>query len=195
MSNFKKVLATLVVVGAIGAIAAFGTFSAFSSTTSNPGNEFQAGTVTLSDNDSGTALYNNLAAKPGTTVTKCINVTYTGSLDADVKLYVPESIGALGAYTDLTITPGTQTTPSFPSCTGFTPASGGSIFNGTLSAFATAHNAWSNGLGTYPSGATKWTTNNNVVYQITATVDAATPDTAQGATTNSHSLTWQSQSQ
>src|SRR5436309_10541559 len=106
MSNFKKVLATLVVVGVVGVLAAFGTFSAFSSTTSNPGNEFKAGTVTLADNDTGTALYNNQAAKPGTTVTSCINVTYTGSLDADVRLYVPDTIGALGPYTNLTITPG-----------------------------------------------------------------------------------------
>ena len=195
MSNLKKVLATLVVVGVVGVLAAFGTFSAFSSTTSNPGNEFKAGTVTLADNDSGTALYNNQAAKPGTTVTKCINVTYTGTLDSDVRLYVPETIGALGPYTDLTITPGTQTSPSFPSCTGFTADSGGAIFNGTLSAFATAHSSWSNGLATYPSGQTKWSTNNNVVYQVTATVDAATPDSAQGATTNAHSLTWQSQNQ
>src|SRR5206468_3518155 len=103
MSKMKKVLATLVVVGVVGVLAAFGTFSAFSSTTSNPGNEFKAGTVTLADNDTGTALYNNQAAKPGTTVTSCINVTYTGSLDADVRLYVPDTIGALGPYTNLTI--------------------------------------------------------------------------------------------
>jgi predicted ribosomally synthesized peptide with SipW-like signal peptide len=195
MSNLKKVLATLVVVGAVGGLAALGTFSAFSSTTSNPGNEFQAGTVTLTDNDSGSAFYNNLAAKPGDSVTKCINVTYTGSLDSDVKLYVPETIGALGPYVNLTITPGTQASPSYPSCTGFTPASGGAIYSGTLSAFATAHSSWSNGLATYPSGQTKWSTNNNVVYQVTAQVDPSTPGTAQGATTNSHSFTWQSQNQ
>jgi predicted ribosomally synthesized peptide with SipW-like signal peptide len=195
MTKFKKVLATMVVLGAVGGLAAFGTFSAFSSTTSNPGNEFQAGTVSLSDNDSGTAIYNNTNAKPGDSVTKCINVTFTGSLDSDVRLYVPEAIGALGPYVNLTITPGTQTSPSFPSCTGFTPASGGAIYSGTLAAFATAHNAWSNGLSTYPSGQTKWSTNNNVVYQVTASVDANTPSTSGGATTNSHSLTWQAQNQ
>jgi predicted ribosomally synthesized peptide with SipW-like signal peptide len=194
MSNLKKVLATLIVVGAIGGLAAFGTFSAFSSTTSNPGNEFTAGTVSIGDNDAGSALYSFTNAKPGDSVTKCINVTYTGSLDSDVKLYVPEAIGSLGSNVNLTITPGTQSSPSFPSCTGFTPASGGSIFSGTLSAFASAHNSWANGLATSPSGASKWTTSNNVVYQVTAQLDPSVSGSG-GGTTGTHSVTWEARNQ
>jgi hypothetical protein len=150
--------------------------------------------VTLSDNDSNTAVYNFPNAKPGDTVTKCLNVSYTGSLDSDVKLYVPEAIGALGANVNLTITPGTQASPSFPSCTGFNPDSGGAIYTGTLSAFASAHSSWANGLATTPPSLTKWSAGNSAVYQITATLDSGVTGTG-GGTTNSHSLTWESRNQ
>ena len=51
----RKLLATLAVVGVLGSLAAYGTFSAFSASTSNTGNTFAAGTVTIGDNDGGTA--------------------------------------------------------------------------------------------------------------------------------------------
>src|SRR4051812_43041880 len=118
MSQARKVLLTLLVVGATGGLAAFGVYSAFSSTTSNAGNTFAAGTVTVGDNDVNAALYQLTNQKPGVTTDKCIKVTYTGSLDADVRLYTTDAISAagLGQYVNLTVTPGTQASPSFPSC-------------------------------------------------------------------------------
>ncbi len=65
MNKTTKILRTLVVVGVVGGLAALGVFSAFSSQTDNPGNVVTAGSVTLTDNDSGTALYNIPAGKPG----------------------------------------------------------------------------------------------------------------------------------
>jgi len=53
MSTTRKMLLTLLLVGVVGATAGLGTFSAFSSTTDNTGNNFTAGSVTLSDNDAG----------------------------------------------------------------------------------------------------------------------------------------------
>jgi predicted ribosomally synthesized peptide with SipW-like signal peptide len=196
MSNRSKVLRTLLVLGIVACIAGAGVFSAFSSQTENPGNIVTAGTVKLEDNDGGTALYSLTAAKPGDSKTSCINVTYVGSLPATVKLFTPSTIGELGPYVNLKIEAGTQTTPSFPSCTGFTPASSGAtVFEGTLSAFATEHNSFATGITTNPASQTKWETNNAVVYQVTATLSASAPEAAQGKSTNAHVIRWEAQNQ
>ena len=197
MGRKEKLLLSFLLVGVLGGLAGLGVFGAFTSTTSNANNSFSAGTVTIGDNDANSALYSVTNAKPNQSVTSCIKVTYTGSLAADVHIYTPSTIGALGPYIDLTITPGTQTgTPTFPSCTGFTADSGGALYTGTLSAFATAHNTYANGVVDYPGTvATAWNTNDSVVYQFTATLDSAAPDTAQGATTGSHTFTWEAHNQ
>ena len=57
MSRGRKTLLSLLLVGTIGTVAGIGTFSAFSATTVNAGNVFAAGTVSISDNDAGAAMY------------------------------------------------------------------------------------------------------------------------------------------
>jgi hypothetical protein len=148
--------------------------------------------VTLTDNDSGTALYNLTAAKPGDASTpKCINVSYSGSLDADVKLYTPSTIGALGPYVNLKIEAGTQATPSFPSCTGFVSET--TLYDGALSSFPTSYGS---GVSDYPGLlATKWANGDSVVYRVTATLSSSAPDSAQGTTTGSHTLRWEAHNQ
>jgi len=196
MSNRTKVLRTLVVLGVLACIAGAGVFSAFSSQTDNPGNVVTAGTVKLGDNDEGSALYALTAAKPGDSQASCIKVTYTGSLDANVRIYTPSTIGELGSSVNLKVEPGTQTTPSFPSCSGFTPDSGGPLFEGTLAAFATEHNSFATGVADNPGTvATKWATNDAVVYRVTATLSASAPDSAQGKTTGAHIIRWEAQNQ
>lgn len=196
MSNRSKVLRTLLVLGIVACIAGAGVFSAFSSQTENSGNVITAGTVTLEDNDGGTALYVMNAAKPGESKTSCIKVTYKGSLPATVKLFTPSAIGELGPYVNLKVEAGTQTTSTFPSCTEFTPASSGAtVYEGTLSAFATEHATFANGITTNPASATKWETNNSVVYRFTATLSATAPEAAQGKTTGSHLFRWEAQNQ
>ena len=61
--------------------------SAFSATTANPTNSWATGTVVLSDDDTGAAMFNATGLKPGSTAEKCIVVTYTSSLAATVMLY------------------------------------------------------------------------------------------------------------
>jgi predicted ribosomally synthesized peptide with SipW-like signal peptide len=196
MNNRTKILRTMVVLGIVACIAGAGVFSAFSSQTDNPGNVVTAGTVTLADNDAGSALYSLTAAKPGDSQTSCIKVTYSGSLNASVKVYTPSTIGELGPSVNLKIEPGTQASPSFPSCTGFTPDAGGALFEGTLSAFAAEHNAYANGVVDNPgTSATKWVTNDSVVYRVTATLSAAAADSAQGKTTGTHIIHWEAQNQ
>jgi Camelysin metallo-endopeptidase len=195
MRTSTKVLLTALCVGALGSLAAMGVFGAFSSTTTNAGNNITAGTVAIADNDAGAAMYSLTNAKPGESVSKCIKVTYTGSLDADVHIYTTSTIGSLGQYVELTITPGSQTTPSFPSCTGFTADSGGALYSGTLANFASTKNSYANGVVDYPGTGTKWATNESVVYQVTATLQSSAPESAQGATTGAHTFTWEARNQ
>lgn len=195
MRTSTKVLLTALCVGALGSLAAMGVFGAFSSTTTNAGNTITAGTVAIADNDAGAAMYSIAGAKPGESVSKCIKVTYTGSLDADVRIYTGSTIGSLGQYVDLTITPGTQTTSTFPSCTGFTADPGGAIYTGTLQNFGSTKNTYANGVADYPGSGTKWATNESVVYQVTAALQSSAPDAAQGLTTGAHTFTWEARNQ
>src|SRR6266540_7363745 len=98
----RKLLLTVLVVamtvGVIGMLAGVGVLSAFSSTTSNDGNSFATGTVTIGDNDAGSAMYSVGNRKPNDSVQSCIKLTYTGTLAADVHLYTTSSFGALGQY-------------------------------------------------------------------------------------------------
>jgi predicted ribosomally synthesized peptide with SipW-like signal peptide len=196
MSNRSKVLRTLLLLGIVACIAGAGVFSAFSSSTENPGNVITTGTVTIEDNDSGVALYSMTAAKPAESKTSCIKVTYKGTLPSTVKLFTVSTIGALGPYVNLRVEAGTQATSTFPSCTEFTPASSGAtVYEGTLAAFATEHNTFATGITTNPASATKWETNNSVVYRFTATLSSSAPNLAQGATTGSHAFSWEAQNQ
>lgn len=192
MSKKHKVLLTVLVVGLGGAIAGFGVFSAFSSTTSNPGNSFAAGSVTIGDNDSDSALYNVSGQKPGQSTTKCIKVTYSGSLDADVKLYA-SAVAAVGQYIDLAITSGTGNNTN---CSDFSAdASGSGVYSGTLKNFADTYAAWGSGLVDNPLAQTKWSQNNSVTYRFVVTLQSSTPDSQQGLSTGSHSITWEARNQ
>jgi predicted ribosomally synthesized peptide with SipW-like signal peptide len=197
MSNRSKVLRTLLVLGIVACIAGAGVFSAFSSKTENTGNVITAGTVELESNGGASPLYAITGAKPGDTKTSCIKVTYKGSLPATVKLFTPTTpFGALAPYVNLKVEAGTQATSTFPNCTGFTPAtSGATIYEGTLSAFATEHGSYATGITTNPAGATKWETESSVVYQFTATLSSTAPEAAQGKTTGEHAFRWEAQNQ
>jgi hypothetical protein len=184
-------LMTLVVVGLAGSVIATAVFSAFSATTVNTGNNISAGTVAITDNDAAAEMYTLTNQTPGTVASKCIEVTYTGSLDSAVKLYTLSTPDPTANYINLKITPGTQTTPVFPSCTGFTAAAGGAIYNGDLAAFATAHSDWSNGLALNSGASATWAQGDIVVYKIE--VNVIDDPLAQGATSGLHDFTWEAQ--
>lgn len=190
----RKFLLSALVVAVLGSIAAFGVFAAFSQTTVNSGNSFAAGTVTIGDNDAGSALYNVSNRKPGDSVTSCIRVTYSGTLASDVHLYTADPIGAIGPYVNLTIDAGTQPAAAFPSCTGFTADAGGPIFNGTLAGFAAARNSYANGVVDYPGTvATSWSPGDAVVYRFT--VSLQDNNSAAGLASGTHAFTWEARNQ
>lgn len=190
MSRIQKLLLTFCVVGVVGSAAGFSTFAAFSGTTSNTGNTFATGSVTISDNDAGSAMYTVTGKKPGDTVTTCIKVTYTGSLPADVKLYTLSTLAAGASYINLTIDKGTGN-PTFPGCTGFT--SQATIYTGTLGGFAGAKNSYANGVAAYPGAQTEWDQNDTAVYRFTLTVQD--DNNAQGLSIASHDFTWEARNQ
>lgn len=186
----RKVLLTLLVLGALCSLVGVGTFGAFSSTTSNSNNQFASGSVIIADNDAGSAMYSVSGKKPGDSVQACITLTYTGTLAADVKVYTTSTIGSLGQYLDMTIDKGSGS-PTFPGCTGFSLQS--NIFTGTLQSFASAHNVYSNGVLAYPGSQTQWNQNDTLVYRFTLTLQDN--NNAQGLTTGLHAFTWEAQNQ
>jgi len=194
MSKTKKVLRTVLVAGVLSALAAMATFSAFSSQTENQNNNVTAGTVVLGSNGTASPAYSMSNAKPGQSSTAyCITVNYTGSLDANVKLYKPGgAVGSLGQYVNLKVETGAQGTPN-TNCSGFNADAGPALFDSTLDTFPGSYGAGV--LDSGPGSDTKWDNGDAVTYRVTATLASNAPDSAQGATTGTHTLRFEAQNQ
>ncbi len=189
MTKTRKLLRSLVVLGVVGAVATAGAFSAFSSQTENPGNQITAGTVEIEDNDSNGPLYNIGAATPNDPKENCIEVKYTGSLAANVRMYrAPGALGGLGTHANIKVEYGTQASPSFPSCTGFNSA--GTLYDGDLPGFATDY---ANGYPATPGVDGDWDLNETLVYRVTVSIDDN--PAAEGLSTGAHALRWEAQNQ
>ena len=127
--------------------------SAFTDTTDNDGNVLETGSIELTDNDNGAALFNVTKMTGGQSATECIQVTYTGSLDAaePIRLGGGYADGngngteesSLAPYLDLSIQMGAagSTCQSFTAPTTISTGS-------TFAAFRSAHNTWGNGAST-----------------------------------------------
>ena len=136
--------------------------AAFTATTANSANSWNAGTVTLSDDDTGSTMFTISDMAPNDTNTVCLAVTYSGSIvPADVRMY-GSTTGTLDDYLDTTIEIGTG--GGFASCAGFTPSS--TLFNNTLTNFAATHSSYASGLAAF-TAATNPTTQ---VVRITVTL-------------------------
>lgn len=183
-------------LGLSAVVVAQSSYAAFSATTSNPTNNWSAGTVALSDDDANTALFTATNLKPGSTGTKCIVVTSSGSLPSQVKLYgtSPATTNNLAGSINLSIVQGSG--GSFAGgCSGFTPqATNSSVYSGTLAAFGSSATAFASGTPTLaaatwaPTGAAA----ESKTYQFTYTVDPLAPSTVQGGTA-SIGFTWEAQ--
>jgi predicted ribosomally synthesized peptide with SipW-like signal peptide len=188
---------TMLVIALVGVVAAIGTWSAFSSVTTNPSNSFTAGSVTLTDNDAGSAMFNVMGMVPGSTDTGCIKVSYTGTVTSNVRLYGTTGGTGLDQYLDVKVTRGvyTPSDPSFDSCTNFSAdatnyigAGAGVIYNGTLQAYADTYSA---GLVDPTSGSPEaWTNPENHVYKFEITLQSSAPNAAQGLTAT-EDFTWE----
>jgi len=187
--GIELVLIPILVVGARA------TYAAFSATTSNSGNSFGAGSVTLTDNDSGNAMYSVTGMMPGDSSQFCITVSYSGSLTSNVRLYASTS-GSLGTYLNMTVTQGggtpiTTNNASFnAACTNFTAdTSGSQIYSGTLSNFSSTYTNYSTGLSlTNISGSTTWAQNDFRAYKFVISLN--NDNNAQGLS-GTATFTWE----
>jgi hypothetical protein len=185
-----KLLSVLALLGLVAALAGGPTFSAFSSTNGNAGNSYAAGTVLIGDNDAGSAMLGLSGAKPGDSDTSCISLTYTGTLDASVRVYGTIT-GSLAPYLTLTVTRGTGSS-GFDSCAGFTADTTnytgngpGVVYSGLLSGFPTSY---ASGL-VDPAGTPEtWTTNESHSYEFVVSLNN---DVAAQGQSSSASFTWE----
>jgi hypothetical protein len=170
------------------------TDAAFTASSATGANSFTAGSVTITDNDAGSALLSLTGLVPGESHSSCITVNYGGTLPAWVKVYRTTGGTGLASYLDVTLTRGTVTSGAFGDCTHFTPDTvdytgrgAGVLYDGTLAAFPTA-------VGTAlddPRGIgapAVWTATDTHAYKITVTVQDNSA--AQGLTATG-SLVWQ----
>lgn len=159
--------------------------AAFSDTTDNGANSWASGDVVLNDDDSGAVLFNASNLKPGDSVAKCITVTYSGSLNASVKLFASAPSGTLAPYLNLTVEQGSG--GLFGDCTSFSPDASPK-YTGTLDAFAATHQNWGNGWGSFtPTGGAP---DDPKTYRFTYTLQD--DNNAQGKSTST-TFTWEAQ--
>ncbi|MDX6223397.1 MAG: hypothetical protein QOD91_2451 [Frankiales bacterium] len=199
-------VASFIVAALVGILASGGlmwraSYEAFSATTTNGPSTWSSGSVSLSATSPATALFNVSNMKPdGVTHSACINVTYTGSLAATVKLYVASgglTGSGLDPYLNWQIIEGTGSTNA--SCSGF--VAGSTLYgstptaadnsaaqtNLTLHDFATTKTAFGSGVGTWaPAGGSNATESYQLVYEL-ANTNSAESKTA------SVTFTWEAQ--
>lgn len=173
-------------VVAAGVLIGGASYSAFTATATTPTSNWNAGTVALTSDSQNTALFAATGLKPGSTGTKDITVTSSGSLASTVKLYGTDAAttDGLSNYIDLTITEGNGTGDSFAAL-----STGSNIYTGTLADFGAGHTSFSNGITAWaPTG----TATEDRTFRITYTLESTTPDSAQGGTANL-GFTWEAQ--
>ena len=126
--------------------------AAFVAQSGNTDNRVSSASVDLADNDSTSAMFDNVTGlMPGQPVDRCIDVTYTGTVDPlPVRLYAAGApTGTLGQYLNLTIEVAPDTADAFRDCASFPSTGVGTVYTGTLSDFVATH-------GSYTAGASTW---------------------------------------
>jgi hypothetical protein len=147
---------------ASGVLVFKASYAAFTATATNGANAWSAGTVAISANP-GTAMFTASGLKPGDTGTACVKVTYSGSLNATVKLYLKNADltgTGLGAYLTFQVNEGTGNNAN---CSDFAQSAndynntGMSDTTKTLATFNTAANSYANGVSSWAAttGGTK----------------------------------------
>jgi predicted ribosomally synthesized peptide with SipW-like signal peptide len=201
----RKLGLTFLLLALLGLLIVVATWAAFSDTTANADDRFDAGSVDIEDNDSGSrALYDVFDgtpfAKPTDSDSGCIKVTYNGSLDSIVHLYGSDDLedNPLDDQLTLTITSGTGAATN-NECTGLFTAAGatGDVYSDSLANFMSTYNDYTNNLTLNAGGDAVWSQNETVTYkfEVTLTDDADVNDanskSATGYATGSHSFTWE----
>lgn len=172
-------------VVASAAVIATASYAAFSDTTDNASNAWRTGTVTLTDDDQGAALFDVDDLVPGSTGSNCITVTSTTSNPSEVRLYTAAQSDedAIGQHLQMTVERGTLATAG--DCTTFTGAS--TVHDGTLAGLLAA--------GSFGDGVDDWkpaTGTSSTTYRFSYALDADTPNTAQDSEVGT-TFVWEAQ--
>jgi predicted ribosomally synthesized peptide with SipW-like signal peptide len=188
----RKLLLTALVVGGLSALVGLGTYSAFTATTTNSGNNISSGTVKIDQHTGATTLYNVTNQKPGDSTTKCLRVTYSGSITASaVKLYASAGITS-GTQYNLEVDRGSglTTLDGTMSCAGFSQTS--VAYTGNLGSLGSTYATGVDGK----AAAATWATNDTVDYRFIITQNDDTTANAHTSvlTSGPHSFTWEARS-
>ncbi|MGK5682216.1 hypothetical protein [Actinoplanes sp. URMC 104] len=84
----RRRIAFLAGLVTVAGVVVQATHASLSETVVNSGNSWATGAVTVTDNDHGQALFSDTALAPGTGPATCVEVTYRGDVDAEVRLYL-----------------------------------------------------------------------------------------------------------
>lgn len=198
-------LAVLLAAAAAGMLGA-GTYAAFRSSTDDTGNRFTSGTVYLSDDDAGSALFALSGMRPSDApVSRCILVTFGGTLASTVRLYASGTAGGVAQYLDLTITRGSlgAVPPAFPGCGTFTPDATnyagngpGVVYSGTVAALPgsfAAGVADPSDCGAPPCSSESWTNPETHAYRLTVSLQNTAA--AEALSSSGVAFTWEAQNQ
>ena len=195
VATIVSLVAIPVALAASGLVVAQSSYSAYSATTVNPTSNWATGTVALTDDDANVAAFTATNLKPGSTGSRCIVVSSTGSLPASVKLYGTgaATTKALASSINLNVTQGTG--GSFGSCTGFTAlTTGSSVYSGTLADFGSSATNYTTGVGSWATaGVATGAAAETRTYQLTYSVRTETTNDTQGGTA-ALGFTWEAQS-
>ncbi len=106
---------------------------------------FETGTVDITDDDAGSALFEAVDISPSSTVVECLTVTYLGTwTPASIRLHA-SAVGDLAPYLTATIEIGRG--GAFGDCAGFAPDA--TVYTGTLGDLAATHADFPSGLPTF----------------------------------------------
>ncbi len=209
MSAQRKRLLMLLLATSVLSLAGAATFSAWSAQTTNSPNKVTSGTVAISDNNPGTLFLTTDADQPlapGKTLTRCIRVTYGGTVPAKVKLHTSDPASTNGDVYDLKVTAGTGGNQR--DCGGaqpFVPFSSNSVVfdstqpapsTGKLSAFGTNHGSFASGIPLRPSATAPatddWSSSTSpIAYRFEISLPSAADNADQNKPTDDFNFVWE----
>jgi hypothetical protein len=170
--RFVSLGAAPVAVLLAGAMVWQGSNAAFSSDTRNIGNSWETGSVALTDDDNGAAMFQIQNVIPNQTGFKCIRVTAKSSVPGLVKIYAADLAGTLGDYVKITIDQGTIGLFAAPGCTGF--VSDATEASQSLTSLMGTHANY--GTGILPWSTDGVTTGESKAYKFTWVFDTGALD-------------------
>lgn len=168
-------------------------YSAWRATTASATNSWTTGTVSFGANSPATTMFSVTGAKPGSFDTRCVKVTYQGSLTGRVRLYVaPGGVTGTGLANHLTLQIN-QGTGNNGDCSDFVTT--GNVYNATgltdttktIATFASASSTFATGVSGWDNVATNATRTFQFKWRLQN-------DNADVSKTAGVTFTWEAQS-